>query len=215
MGKNRWGSALVAIVGAIIIISLFRYNPLHYVDDSYIVVNIAFLLWLPMLLIFFVLRQDPSAFGFTIGEPRQGYKLAGLCFLGVLPLLFIACRIPRFQAYYPINHNAELSLAWFAYFELTYGLYLFCWEFFFRGFLLFGLQKSLGVVGAVIVQAIAFGIMHYGKVPMECFVSFFAAVPLAIVALRGKSFVPCFALHWAAAVTFDVLVILAKRHILF
>ena len=214
MAKNRWAAALVALVGAAVVISLYRYNQQHYVDDSYIVVNVAALLWLPMLLIFLGLREDPAHFGFALGDLKQGYRLAGLCFLGVLPLLFIASRLPSFQEYYPINKNAELSLAWFAYFELTYGLYLFCWEFFFRGFLLFGLYKHIGWV-SVLVQAIAFGIMHFGKVPAEFVVSFLAGIILGVVALRAKSFVPCFVLHWASAVTFDVLIIAAKHHILF
>ncbi len=214
MAKNRWAGILVALVGAAVVISLYRYNQHHYVDDSYIVVNAAALLWLPMLLIFLVLREDTAHFGFTLGDLRHGYRLAGLCFLGLIPLLLIASRMPSFQSYYPINKNAEISLAWFAYFELTYGFYLFCWEFFFRGFLLFGLHKQIGWA-AILVQAIAFGIMHFGKVPTEFVVSFIAGIILGIVALRAKSFVPCFVLHWASAVTFDALIIAAKHHFLF
>ena len=46
------------------------------------------------------------------------------------------------------------------------GFYMFCWEFFFRGFLLFGLQKSrLGAWGAVIVQALLFALLHWSLCP--------------------------------------------------
>jgi membrane protease YdiL (CAAX protease family) len=90
----------------------------------------------------------------------------------------------------------------------VYGLYLFCWEFFFRGFLLFGLSRSLGPWVAVFAQMIAFGVMHHGK--PEFLGSFVSGAALGILALRSKSFMPCFVLHWTISILFDVLAIMAK-----
>ncbi|MBM3494419.1 MAG: CPBP family intramembrane metalloprotease, partial [Armatimonadetes bacterium] len=39
--------------------------------------------------------------------------------------------------------------------------------------------------------------------------SFAAGLILGVLALRGRSFMPCFALHWACAATFDLMVIRA------
>lgn len=186
----------------------FQNNPHTYSD--YIVTNVAALFWLPMLSILLILRQEPTAFGFGLGDLRWGMRRAGLLFAVVLPFLVYASRLPQFQAYYPIQKWAEYSFRDFAYYELTYGMYLFCWEFFFRGFLLFGLSRSLGVV-SVFVQAVAFGIMHLGKPQPEVLASFVTGIVLGLVALRSKSFVSTFAVHWAAALTFDVLIILAKH----
>jgi len=36
-------------------------------------------------------------------------------------------------------------------------------------------------------------------------------VILGIMALNAKSFIPCFVLHWAASLTFDILVIAGRR----
>ncbi len=214
MGKTTWFPMLTALVGASICVALFRFNALPHTYEEYLVTNILCLLWLPIVLIFVVGRKEPAQFGFCQGDPRTGYRIAGLLFLGLVPLMLIACRLPSFQSYYPIQKGAETSIAFFAYFELTYGMYLFCWEFFFRGFLLFGLQPLIGN-WSVLLQAIAFGALHHGKPPMEELSSYIAGIILGVVALRAKSFVPCFVLHWAAALTFDVLVILAKRHMLF
>lgn len=214
MSKHRWVAALVTLVGAGILVALYRYNQCHFVDDSYLVVNTAALFWLPMVLILVVMREDPSGFGFSVGDTKAGYRLAGILYVLLIPLLIIAARMPAFQSYYPIQKQAERDFASFAYFELTYGMYLFCWEFFFRGFLLFGIARVIGS-WSILPQAIAFGIMHAGKPGPEIACSFAAGIILGIVALRAKSFAPCFVLHWAAAVTFDLLVILAKRGVLF
>lgn len=214
MNKGRLVPILVLIVGGAIVGTLYSFNKGYHGYEEWLVTNVAALLWLPLMLILIALRQEPSGFGFTLGDLRYGYRLAGLLFALLIPLLVIAARRPDFQSYYPIQKQAARDLHYFAYFELTYGMYLFCWEFFFRGFLLFGLFRMFGV-WSVFMQAAAFGIMHIGKPAPEVAASFGAGVILGFVALRAKSFVPGFALHWAAAVTFDVLIILGKRGIPF
>lgn len=214
MGKNRWISILVALVGAAILYWLFSFNKQPNTYEHYLITNLVALFFLPMALILIVIRQEPSSFGFTLGDVGRGYKLAGLLFLAVLPVLVFAATMKEFQAYYPIQKQAAHNLSYFIYFELSYGLYLFCWEFFFRGFLLFGLARLIGS-WSIFVQAAAFGIMHIGKPPAEVAASFVAGMILGIMALRVKSFVPCFVLHWASAVSFDILIIMAGRGMLF
>jgi len=214
MGKNRWVPILVALVGACILAALYRYNQQSHSYEEYLVTNMAALFWLPIVMVLLVIRQEPSGFGLTLGDSRRGYRLAAMLFLAALPILLYAATRKDFQAYYPIQKQAARSLAYFGYFELSYGMYLFCWEFFFRGFLLFGLARLIGW-WSVFVQAAAFGIMHMGKPPAEVAASFVSGLILGVVALRVKSFVPCFVLHWAISVTFDVLVIMAGRGLLF
>jgi membrane protease YdiL (CAAX protease family) len=214
MGKNRWISGLVALVGFAILVLLFRYNKQPHSYEEYLVTNIAALFWLPIVLVTVVMRKEPASFGFRAGDAGQGYRLAAILYAVLLPVLVIAARMPVFQQYYPIQKQAARDLAFFGYFELTYGMYLFCWEFFFRGFLLFGIGRTLGA-WSVLVQAIAFGFMHFGKPFPEFAVSFLAGIILGMLALRAKSFLPGFMLHWVAAVTFDIFVILAGRGMLF
>jgi membrane protease YdiL (CAAX protease family) len=87
---------------------------------------------------------------------------------------------------------------------------MFAWEFFFRGYLLFGLARTIGW-WAILVQTAAFGLMHYTKVPMEFYASFLAGIILGWLAFRGKSFLPCFILHWLVSVAFDVMIVLARH----
>ena len=62
--------------------------------------------------------------------------------------LVIAARWPVFQNYYPVNAAARVSHGELFLLEAYNGLYMFCWEFFFRGFLLLGLRPALGMGAA-------------------------------------------------------------------
>lgn len=217
-------------MGAAIVYGLLRFNytSAWYENqyDRYLIVNMMALMWVPMLTVLLVFRADPASFGFAPASSRRVWAWVGVLFLGLLFLMVFAARWPRYQDYYPIfelfagfepafagypKTNPFAAAPWLmVYAEASYGMYLFCWEFFFRGYLLFGLQRSLGSVVAVILQAIAFGLLHWGK--PEMIPSFAGGVILGILALNAKSFVPAFVLHWAASISLDVLVVMARPH---
>ena len=230
MRKNRFITAVVALVGAGVVYGLarFNYDPAAYggLYDRYLIVNMIGVMFIPMLTVFLIFRADPAAFGFAPCASRRIWAWVAVLFAGLFVLMIFAARGARFQEYYPIFRrfndfasvfaryprvNPFAAAPWMMlYAELSYGMYLFCWEFFYRGYLLFGLQRSLGSVAAVALQAVAFGLLHWGK--PEMLPSFGAGVILGILALNAKSFVPGFVLHWAAAIGFDVLVVAMRPH---
>ncbi len=214
MARDKFTSAVTAVIGASVIAVLYWYNKQSPIDEKYLVTNIGALFWIPIMTIMLFLRQEPASFGFTSGDFGRGIRYSVVLFVAVLPILLIASRMHQFQAYYPLQPRVAYDPTYFGYFELAYGMYLFCWEFFFRGFLLFGLSRTIGF-WAVFVQAATFGIMHIGKPTPEVAASFFTGIILGVVALRSRSFLPCFLVHWASAVTFDVLIIMAKKGSLF
>jgi membrane protease YdiL (CAAX protease family) len=228
--KNRFVTTAVALVGVGIVCGLFRfnYNPALYGDlyDRYLIVNMLALIWVPMATILLIFRADPATFGFSMVSSRRVWAVTAALFAGLLVLIVIVAHRPAFQSYYPIfrwfrgfepafadypRTNPFAAAPWLmVYAETSYGMYLFCWEFFFRGFLLFGLQRSLGSVAAVVLQALAFGLLHWGK--PEMLPSFAGGVILGILALKAKSFLPAFVLHWAASISLDVLVVAFRPH---
>lgn len=230
MGKNKFVTAVVALVGAGVVYGLFRFNyhPACYGNlyDRYLIVNMLALIWVPMATILLIFRADPVTFGFAKAPSRRIWGVTGVLFAGLLVLIVVAAHRPAFQSYYPIFKSFRGFEAAFAdyprtspfaaapwlmvYAEASYGMYLFCWEFFFRGFLLFGLQRSLGSIAAVILQALAFGILHWGK--PEMLPSFAGGIILGILALKAKSFLPAFVLHWAASISLDLLVVGVRPH---
>ncbi len=183
-----------------------------------------------MMIIFFVLRESPDKFGLALSSSKRIWAVVVVLFAGLFILMLTVSHWQVFQNYYPLfRHYPEFGTlfagypavnpwnagpsAWalMAYAEASYAMYLFCWEFFFRGFLLFGLKRTIGW-WAVLVQAIAFGLLHYGKPMPEVASSFIAGIILGIIALNAKSIVPCFLLHWVASLSFDVMVIAARPH---
>jgi len=225
LAKNRFVTMVVALVGAAVVAALFRFNRAAGSYNLYIVGNLIGIFWVPMLTILFVFREEPDRFGFTLGDSKRVWLIAAALFIPLCALMVAASRLQSFQDYYPIFRRYPEFAGVFAsprlspwsaapwlmiYAEASYGMYLFCWEFFFRGYLLFGLARSIGWP-AILVQAVAFGVLHLGKPAPEVAASFGAGVILGIMALKARSFVPCFVLHWAASATFDVLVI-AGRH---
>ncbi len=219
--------AWVALLGALILAFLFAYNYQPYTVYSlrwlglttetatlrdwneYLLVNSAMLLWVPVLVLAFLGKGELSQYGMARGDGRLGAIYALLMYIPMALVVYFASQRPDFQAYYPLDKRILTDPAYAVYFELVYGYYLFCWEFFFRGFLTFGLYRWIGWWG-VGVQSVAFALMHWGKPTPEIIGSFFAGIILSAVALRVKSFLPCFWVHWAVSMTLDVILIV--RH---
>lgn len=218
--RNFFVSSIVGVVGLTVVVFLTRYNMQPYPVwattgsglgrswEEYLLVNVTGLLLLPMLAVLVMPAETPAAYGWSRPVAASA-RIAAALYIAMLPVLFWAARLPAFQQYYPIQPQAAQSLAYLAYFELTYGMYMLTWEFFFRGFLTFGLARGFGPWAPVILQAVAFGIMHIGKPMPEIIGSFAAGIALGILALKGRSFLHCFVLHWACALTFDLMIIRA------
>lgn len=220
-------SAVVALVGAGVVWALLRFNQAAASYNQYILGNLVALFFVPMLTIVMFFREDFVKFGFGKCQSKGIWILTGVLFAGMLVILVIISKWPVFQSYYPFFRRWPEFYQAFAqypranpffqapmlmlYAEASYGLYLFFWEFFFRGYLLFGLSRSIGWL-AVIVQAVAFGLLHFGKPWPELASSFVGGIILGIVAIRGKSFLPCFVLHWATSVSLDLLIVAGRPH---
>lgn len=219
--EDRRIAGVTMAVGAAIIAFLTHYNLTGYSVyspglgqgfhswDEYLVVNCSGLVLLPFLAVFGVFRADAREFGFRPAERGSG-RAAWWLFIAMIPVMVVASRYPTFNLHYPMYPPAAFSWPALAAFELTYGFYFFCWEWFYRGFLTFGLAKGLGFPLAIFIQAVGFGIMHVGKPMPEVIGSFAGGIVLGALAMRSRSFYPCFLLHWAVSVSFDLLVIQAR-----
>jgi len=228
LARNRMISLAVGLVGAVVTAALWSFNKTSATYSHYMLGNIMGLFWVPMLTIILLFREGPEKFGFTLGFDKKGVWPAVCIMFGALMvviLVFGVFRWPEFQSYYPIfRHFSDYSGVfgqtgrspfsidpWAAIFALaSYGMYLFFWEFFFRGYLLQGLERSIGL-WAILLQAVAFGLLHAGKPLVEVFASFGAGIILGVLAKKAKSFIPGFVLHWGVSLCFDLLVIAGRR----
>lgn len=203
------GRALLLYLSSCAVLWCIWHSPLapsrHW--SQWIGFNVVVLLALPVLFRAVFLNEGLSAYGFTVGNRRRMWLWTAGLFAAVLPVLVYAARRPEFQTYYPRLHEARYSPAAFAYLCLTVVLYLFAWEYLFRGFLLFGLAKGLGAPLAIFLQAIPFGLSHFGKVPTEMYASFAAGWLLGWVCWRCRSFLPAFLVHALANLTLNALIV--------
>ena len=77
MAKNKFASAVVALVGAAVVAGLFQFNYSTSSYNQYLVGNMIALFWVPMLSIFLVVRS-PASFGFALcGSKRVWVTHAG------------------------------------------------------------------------------------------------------------------------------------------
>jgi len=160
----------------------------------------------PALLWILVIRRQLREAGLRAGKWREGLLLTAICVGLMLPILFFTSRLPDFQRYYPLFRRAGTDPNSVLLHEAGYALYFFSWEFIFRGFLLFALAEAVGPL-AIPIQALPFALMHLGKPWIEVYSALFAGLILGAIALRTRSMLPCFLIHWLCALALDLFVL--------
>lgn len=141
------------------------------------------------------------------------WTLLFLAFM-VTVIVCYAGRQESFIRYYPMFKRdwmdydpARDGWLFFALYEFGYGLYFLAWEFFFRGWMLFRLEREVGA-NAVWIQVVPFVIMHVGKPGIELHSALLGGLVLGWLAWRSRSFWPCFWIHWGIAATMDITAML-------
>jgi membrane protease YdiL (CAAX protease family) len=135
-----------------------------------------------------------------------------LLFVFVLAMVLFVSFKSDFAAYYPFYKQAHLSwfdlLAW----EFLYALQFLSLEFFFRGFMLHPLKRSLGAY-AILAMVVPYCMIHYGKPFLEANAAIVAGVVLGTLSLRTGS-IWCGALiHITVAVSMDLAALYQAGHL--
>lgn len=157
-------------------------------------------------------KKDTSipTLGWGVGDWKLGLPAIAIFYGVMLPILCVVVWTSDFQGKYPLYDNADRSIGMFLSYELAYALYFVAWEYFFRGFLTFSLEKTLGF-WTIFVQMLPFVVMHFGKPDLEAMSSVFGGIALGYLALRTRSFWYGVFIHAATAVSLDVLVVAVKH----
>jgi membrane protease YdiL (CAAX protease family) len=174
----------IVISSAMLCLSLHRYHPVwnDWVSD------LLYYAALPILTIVVLLRRNPLDFGLKWGEYKVwSYYVAIVCLVAA-PILFATSLTPAFQKYYSIELFNPVN------YSLVNCASLFASEFFFRGFVLFGLKDKFKE-GSIIVQMIPFVLVHLGKLELETLSTILTGILFGYIAYRGKSFWPVYFIH--------------------
>lgn len=134
-------------------------------------------------------------YGWNFGAWKPQLRLSLLLGAAMLPFLIYASRNPEVRLGYSQWFPAAGGMALLFNIGLL-AVYLFCWEWFFRGFLLFGVAQGWTWPVAILVQAVLFGLAHAGKPQAEMLGAFGGGLILGWIAWREKSFLTAFLAHF-------------------
>lgn len=165
---------------------------------------VVLLMVVPLLVCFFGEGWTPRDLGFRL--KGAGPELAVVLGLWVvmLPLVWLVHDLPAFDRVYPRLEAEENDAGLFFLFEGFYLIKWIAWEFFFRGFMLFGFSKDF-FRRSILISTIPFTLMHYGKPEIEMASAVIAGLVLCFIALKGRSIWPGVLLHWLVASTMDFM----------
>ena len=134
----------------------------------------------------------------------------GLCLFVVFFAMALLSQQKDFLSYYPFYKLASRSwfdlLAW----EAMYGAQFFALEFYFRGFLLAALRKTMGSA-AIFAIAVPYCMIHYGKPYLEANGAIIAGIVLGSLAMRTKSVYAGFLVHITVAGLMDYYALVARN----
>lgn len=165
------------------------------------------LLW---LYIRFVFKEKLADYGVRKGDYKTGLKFSVLFILIMIPFIWVVTSNGEFILNYPMLLRARDSWMIFIIFETGLLLYIFAWEFIWRGFMLFGLKNKFGYY-AVLIQTIPFVILHDGKPPIETFGAIIGGLALGTLAYRTKSIYYCIITHAGVMFSIDFISTLRYR----
>ncbi len=190
----------------------FQSNPNVFLIEYYywFVGDFFTLFVLPVLIIKFLLKENISDYGISLGDYKAGLKITLIFLIIMIPIIWFVSSLPEFTRAYP--HLASTRDSWgiFFLFELGIFVYMFAWEFIWRGFVLFGLKEQFGYY-AVLIQMIPFLILHNGKPAPETFGAIIAGIALGILALRTRSIFYCIITHMSVMFIIDLISVLRYR----
>ena len=151
------------------------------------------------------LSIEPAELGLQIGKWKLGLVFVAIGIPVAGALLFGGCNDSEILAAYPwaghwlATSTINMSI-WFS----IYGLYYLAFEFFYRGFLLRGLEPEIGLPAAMWIQVIMSVMIHFGKPSPELIASVPAAFLFGWVALKTRSILYVVGIHWAIGIFNDL-----------
>ena len=157
----------------------------------------------PALAVKFVFRQRLADYGVGLGDRFRTARSLLVLAPAIVLMAWASSRLPAIRAYFPINRSAAASPGMFAFNAATLVLCCLAWEFYFRGFMQYGLRASLGDTPAILVQTMASTLAHLGRPWPEVYACVAAGLVWGFLAFRTRSLLSGVLQHALLAVALD------------
>jgi uncharacterized protein len=165
---------------------------------------------IPLALVVFLWKESPVNYGLRLGDWRLGLKANAVLFPVIaIMLLYPSSMTTEMTGFYPLDRTAGESVYMFLRHEIARVLFFYsAWEFFFRGFILFGLRKYVGDWLAICIQTIPSCLWHIGMPTGEIFASIAGGLLFGILAIRTGSILWPLLLHVLIGITLDLFIVI-------
>jgi len=186
--------------------SLYYFDIYRYVYQFLAALVLFFLF--PLIIIKLIFKEKLKNYGLTLGDKRYGLRFIIITIpLIVTPIIFLASHMPQVRAEYPLSKLVQDNASVFLLYEFSYVLlYYVGWEFFFRGYMLFGLREKFGDTYAILLQVIPSALLHFNKPESEFLGSIVLGIVLGYLALRTRSILYPLIIHSCIGVFTDLFV---------
>ena len=163
---------------------------------------------LPLIIVKLVFKKKLRDYGLTLGDKKYGFLFTAIVIpLIVTPIIFLGSRMPAVRAVYPLSKLVQDNVSVFLLYELFYILLYYAgWEFFFRGYMLFGLREKFGDSYAILLQLIPYSLLHFNKPQSEFAGSIVLGIVLGYLALRTRSVLYPFIIHSYIGISTDLFI---------
>lgn len=168
----------------------------------------------PIVLIKLVLRERLSDYGLKIkGLFNYWWIYAGM-YLFILPAVIVVSYTDAFQRTYPFYKLGAEEQLWPRFFiwQAFYALQFVSLEFFFRGFMVHGTKRQLGIY-SIFVMMIPYCMIHFGKPFLETLGAIIAGIVLGFMSLKTRSIWLGAASHISVAMTMDFAALTHSGHL--
>ena len=176
----------LVVVSTVLLILAFNNRFVEAAYDRFVLELIV-----PVAVIVLFWRENPRLYGLRLGDWRRGLPItvAGIAAMAIV--IWLVGRLPDFRAYY--TDSIAGRPVWRLIIDT--GVDLFAWEFFCRGWLMWGLGRKYGT-DAIWLQVIPFALMHVWKPQIEQLSTVLGGAFFGILAWRTKSILYGWLLHW-------------------
>lgn len=186
---------------------LFSFFPTADIFQQ-IILSATFLFLVPFLYIKIVLKEDLGNFGLRILPWKDGWWLMPICFLIAGGFFYLVFEYTDFQENYFLgDYTVTKNFGYlFLYEFLAVNMFIILYEFFFRGFVMFYLEKKIGVYaifGQFLFFVLFMDILERGN--LNYIFYFFTALMGGLIAYRSRSLVYSYFFSIIVLVTADLI----------